>query len=422
MRRTIRSVGLLLALAASVPAAAQPPASGQYESWSPILRRPVGPLASTPAVLPRWLAVVTTGDRSVVTFRPEGRVVWRVRWGPHGVTRKVTLVDGEVVHTTRFEYDARGHLTRKHVDGPALPGAPWTATYVTDPRGRVLERAEQLVRRAPGGSRDLPRGTAAARWIVSWGPRVVARQEVDGRVVRVDTFLPDGRLLDTELRGASASVGLRYHRVRDAVVRIDRRRPGARGPASAHARDSSVSTTDLQPFFETLVEQHEVRLVLGSPATATDEGRGRARRLTDDYSDGCWLNDPNGLQYDATGLLVGSVTQCICGFCVDAALPVEAEEVLAVDLHWTAGPWVRLDGRVDVTADHEVLTPDGPVPAGDLGPGDGVLRTDGSLWVLGAVELLPDAQPRLGRNVRTRSGTFGAGGLLVRSEAPRPCP
>jgi len=40
---------------------------------------------------------------------------------------------------------------------------------------------------------------------------------------------------------------------------------------------------------------------------------------------------------------------------------------------------------------------------------------------LGTVEALPDAPERLGVNVRTRSGTFAASGLLFESEASREC-
>lgn len=142
---------------------------------------------------------------------------------------------------------------------------------------------------------------------------------------------------------------------------------------------------------------------------------------TGTWSDRCWLNQPSTLTFDAAGLLTGVQQSCICGFCVDAALAPSAPDVLATDRHWTRGPWVRLDGAVDVTADHRVMTPDGPRPAGALSAGDRVLSANGAPRVLRSVERLSGAE-RLGVNLRTRSGTFAAGGLLFESEQPRPCP
>ncbi len=125
--------------------------------------------------------------------------------------------------------------------------------------------------------------------------------------------------------------------------------------------------------------------------------------------------------FDATGLLVSTIQTCICGFCVDADLPVDTgEEVEGVDLHWTEGPWVRLDERVDVTVDHGVATPGGVVPAGLLRVGDEVLAADGTPRPFRSVRSLARGAERLGRNVRTRSGFFAAGGLLFASEAPCP--
>jgi len=50
---------------------------------------------------------------------------------------------------------------------------------------------------------------------------------------------------------------------------------------------------------------------------------------------------------------------CICGCCVAAQSALHAlagTELLDTDEHWLAGPWLRLDDRVEVTADHPVLT------------------------------------------------------------------
>jgi hypothetical protein len=188
-------------------------------------------------------------------------------------------------------------------------------------------------------------------------------------------------------------------------------------------RDATVTSDDLRLAAQAGLERSDALVYLGSPATSRDEGRGAARRVFDDYAAdrGCWLNRISSLEYDATGVVAGAAQSCICGLCVDASQPIAAEEIEAVDVHWTTGPWVRLDRAIDVTADHHVLTERGWVRAGDLAPGDRMLDERGAVRVLESVERLETRAERLGRNVRTRSGTFRAGGFVFLSEEPTPC-
>jgi hypothetical protein len=114
------------------------------------------------------------------------------------------------------------------------------------------------------------------------------------------------------------------------------------------------------------------------------------------------MNQTSRIEYDAADLAEQGDGSCVCGFCVAMAAPPVGGDVLGTDEHWTTGPWLRIDGAVDVTADHRLLTPSGPRAAGALDAGD-------------------DGAPRLGVNVRTRSGAFDAGGLRFESEAGRAC-
>ncbi|MEI8257706.1 MAG: hypothetical protein WCJ30_18680, partial [Deltaproteobacteria bacterium] len=181
-----------------------PPPSGLYEAWSPVRMAPVGPLAAPPAALPRWLSVVTDGPSCVITFEPERRVVWHVTFGAHGVTEKRVDVDGAPYARSVFDYDAAGHLARKTVDGPGVVAAPWVATFVTDPSGRVIVRSERLVQRNGSGSRNLPAAFLDARWQVAWATSgaTVTRQYVAGVLVRTDAFDAAGRLRRTEFSGS----------------------------------------------------------------------------------------------------------------------------------------------------------------------------------------------------------------------------
>ncbi len=413
-----------------------PPPSGLYETWSPVRMAPVGPLATPPTVLPRWLSVLTTGSQCVITFEPDRRVVWRVTYGPHGATEKRTEVDGALFSRTTFDFDAAGHLERKTVDGPGIVDGPWVSTYATDPAtGRVLGRRERLVLRHSWGSRNLPRPTADSRWEVTWAANGAAttRHFIAGNLVRADTYDTDGRTLQTEFHAAPStgvrirppphdSIILRYLRNSGGtLLSVERDVFGHRAPASATTVDPAIRSEHLVAFRHSLVEQFEVTLALGAAVHASDQHRGAARTLTLDYAPGCWMNGVSGFEFDATGLLVSTYAGCICGFCVSADLEVHAPDVTGVDLHWTTGPWIRLDGAVDVTADHNVMTPGGPRAAGVLRTGDTVLTADGGTRALRAVERLATGTMRLGRNVRTAAGVFEAGGIVFESETPRAC-
>jgi hypothetical protein len=413
----VLALALLLFLApgsAHAQARSTPPTDGLYEDWFASTMEPVGPLAAPPRLLPRWLDVRSRGRETVVTFQPEGRLVWRIVWGPEGPAQKTVEVDGEVFSTSRFEYDAQRRLTRKVVDGPGIGEEPVIFDYTTDAAGRILTRTR------PAPALEVQRFVRSRRG-------VEIRTELEGVTVRVDVHDAEGRRLETRwssLRARPRTLSLRYVRDRRGnLTRLVRNLDGRRAEADAGARDPHLSRGHVAALSTMPIERDEVLLLLGAPETASDDARGPARRRTDDFSPGCWLNEPSTLEYDATGLLVGSHAACICGFCVDADLPVEApgEDVLGVDLHYTRGPWVRLDGAIDVTVEHRVLTPRGPVPAGELRAGDEVLGSDGAARVLRSAVPLGAGEERLGRNVRTSRGRFAAGGLLFESESARAC-
>lgn len=381
--------------------------------------RPVGPISSPPAFLPRWLDVQTRGDVSTIVFRPDGRVRWQVTWSSGQVVEKVTTVDGERWARSRFARDFFGRLVRKAVDGPGALGGPWTFHYVTDAAGRVTSRRGLVTRRRPAGQ-------ITEEWRVAWNARggASATLRMDGTVVRTDEYDDAGRPLRTEIPGRGvkrAPLAILYRRDRQGVlVGIDRERDGRTSPARVTERDPTVAAVDVMALVGSVLERHEVELLLGAPVTTSDDARGAARRVTEIWAPDCWVNDPSGIELDAAGLVASTITTCICGFCVDAALPVDARDVEGVDLHWTNGPWVRLDGSVDVTADHGVWTPRGVVEAGQLAAGDEVLDARGSARRLRSVAHLPAGPERLGRNVRTRTRTFAAGGIRFASEPACP--
>lgn len=394
-----------------------PPAEGLYETWSRVRMAPAGRLGGRPeeSELPRWLEVRHEGGEVVVTFQPDGRVVWRVEWGEHGVHRKRVEVDGQRVTVTEFSYDDRGHLEEKRVHGPGIAGRRvWG--YRTDGRGRVVERT----RRVPDAEEE-----PADRWKVRWRPDGArAERYIDGRRVRVDVYDEHGLPIRTEFLGHPPRRA-ELHYQRDGAGRLVevRRRLGDREEeAIPHRPDPAIGEKDLWTVDgEVPVQRHETLLLLGAPVTHTDDHRGLAREQNDKYLENCWQYDVSGLKFDGTGLRKEGTVSCVCGFCVDADLAVEADEVRGVDLHWTTGPWVRLDGRVNVTADHEVVTPQGLRAAGRLEAGDRVLRSGGEVHRLESVEYLAARRLREGRNVRTDSGWFAAGGFLFASEQPEAC-
>lgn len=403
--------------AVSATAAAPSLASGLYEGFSPITMAPYGPLdEATTKKLPRWLDVRVDGETVDVIERPEDRIRWRLRYGEHGLVSKRVTVDGEFWLESRFARDGEGRLLDKEVSGPGSDRR-LSFAYTVDERGRVTER-----RRRDGGetwrvAHDQEGGTTVATTI--W----------DGKIARVDRFDAAGRLLRTDLgepkHAATWHVAVVYDRDAGGRLRnVIRRRGGGPTVFAAFDRpDQSLVAGDLIPIFP-VVERHEVLLALGAPMTHSDDGKGVARRSRDAFGTDCWLNAASAIVYDAAGRAHGTEVTCICGFCVDAALDAAAgdgAEVVGRDWHWTAGPWVRFDGSVDVTADHEVLTPNGPRAAGELAAGDLVLGEDGAPRALRSVERLPEGELRLGVNLRTTTDRFQAGGLLFGSEHGRAC-
>jgi hypothetical protein len=406
------------ALGASAQPMAQPPPSGLYERWSPTLLGPVVPLSSAPPALAEWLSVETRGSRARVVFEPARRVVWQAEWGPHGVTSKRTLVDGVEVSRSEFVYDAAGHLLEKRTTGALAHGTG--VVFRTDARGRIVERRETVTRMNSAG-------TLAPIDLVttfSYGARgVVQTVTVGGRATLRATLDASGAPLTVAFDTQRGTGRLVYSRDRTTgrLQGVERTRGRVRSAADASVRDRSVTSTDVMVAVRAELDRADALLYLGSPHTSSDQGRGADRRISDHFAEGCWLNETSSLEFDGTGAMIGGRTACICGFCVDAALAVDAEEIEAVDVHWTTGPWIRLDGAVDVTADHEVLTARGWVPAGELVAGEPMIDGEGRTRVLERVERLPVGPERLGRNVRTRSRTFRAGGFVFLSEEPTPC-
>ncbi len=423
-RRALAAAVLVVGLLLPSRSGAQVPfGEGTYERWSPLFDAPSGPLSASPAMLPEWISVVVRGPVAIVTTEPEGRVVWRIRYGAQGAEDKRVLVDGvEVLHAV-YERDASGHLTRKRVTGRLAPRG-LTYTYTTDAQGRVLSR-ERLI------------DTGLERLEVRWEPSgaAVATVTIAGSERRRDELDPAGRLRVTTFgrdvtqsaaggrpRVRREEVSLVYERGADGSLREVRRVRGGRSALAEHgARDPSVRSAELSILARAPIERGEVRLLLGSPVTAVDRLRGASRELTDDFADGCWMNEISYVAYDATGLLESAGSGCICGFCVDASLAWSAQDVEGIELHWTTGPWLRLDGELIVTEEHEVLTPSGPRAAGSLVVGDVVTGSDGSSFALRTVERLPE-ELRLGRNVESRGGRFSVGRFVVVSERfPQSC-
>lgn len=401
---------LLWGTAASALAAAGPPGlapaaapapSGRYEGLSPLTGAPHGLLPAGQAIpIAEWLDVTSEGSESTAVVAPERRVIHSLRYGPHGLTTKTTTIDGAPWSISTFGYDAAGKLRDKRVEGPTIGVQRWT--YETDRHGRITSR------RSTDGHQIVA---------VSYDPRKGAQRTVtvDGLVSRVERWDRHGRLAELRLGRPIAKkrqLRLSYQRRGDgslAAVRVARILDGRVGPTAAgHVGMVPVGTL-----------RAEVRLALGAPQRSTDSGRGVERRLSDGYSSGCWLNEPDALSYDAVGRQTATQTSCICGFCVAPEGVAHATDVLARDSHLSVGPWLRLD-RLVITADHQVLTPTGPRAAGLLRVGDAVLDAAGKVRHLGRVERLAEG-PRPGVNLRTRRGWFVAADIRVASEAERRC-
>ncbi len=389
-----------------------PAASGLYESYSPLQMKPVAPLlASKRKLLARYLEVSTQGQRSTIKMMPAGRIVWLVDYGPHGVTRKETQVDGEQWTVSIFKYDTKGHLVSKEVTGPGAHGQTLKYSYTTDTEGRVLART--------------PAQNNEARLEIQygdWGAKI--KWKKDKSLIRIDKFDAEGRLKETAF---ATDMRLLYERSAKGTLRgvfrqFDTNRNGTKFRANHTKPLKGVGPSMLDSLEQSVAERHEVLLLLGDPPKSSTDGQGIKRSTHDEYSNSCWLNEVSGLDYDPADMLLGGSTSCICGFCVDANLAIDAVDVQGQDHHWTQGPWMRLDEAVDVTADHRVMTPTGPVMAGDLKAGDVVLNSAGQPHTLESVRRLPAGPARKGLNVRTQSGVFAAGGILFESETARACP
>ncbi len=429
------------------------PTSGLYEQYCPLLRAPCVKLdPAWTQKLPRWLEVKTTGNLSEVTFQPHGKIRWKLEYGPRGLVRKTTLVEGEVWTRSEFGYDARGHLQRKTVVGPGAAFSPpespfWDAglppslpstklmfVYQTDKVGRVLSRAQTF----PGKAKQR-----TIRWEVKYkskGGAIAVWKNPRGKVVRRDQFDANGYLTRTEFsterevhtrasntefvsKTKTFSAALVYKRTKRGDLKSIHWHLGSRkGNALPIRRDPKITTHDLYRVVGSVIERHEVLLLLGEPVTHSIDEQGKSRTTYDSYTKDCWMDEISAFTYDAADLLRRGSDPCICGFCVDAALSVEATDVNGVDLHWTEGEWVRFDHEVDVTADHFVFTPDGPRAAGELVAGDIVLDALGQPRILRSVQRLQYGTERLGRNVRTKAGYFAAGNILFQSEQGQECP
>lgn len=422
--RMDRLIVAALLLCVASPARAQSPATpadGLYEDFPSLFMEASGPLSAPPTALARWVDVRTRGRITTVTFEPDARVTWRVRWGPHGPTEKETLVDGQRWTRSVFGYDAAGHLATKRVTGPGAPGG-YAYAYVTDPAtGEVISRTTTLT----AGGITITERVDVARTARG----VTVHVHRDGSEVRRDRYDAQHRLLETRLYDAHGREVARLGYARDpqGALRTVTRRIGAhRGASDPHHPDLTLTSADVAVLARAPIERHEALLWLGAPTVSNDEGRGTARVVHTDFApSACWLDQTSGLEFDATGLLARSTVGCICGFCVDASLPrddAEAQAARSIQEHWTRGPWVRIDGAIDVTSDHALVTPEGPRRAGALRVGDVVTRADGSPHVIASLELLADDGPRLGVNLVTAAGTFAAGGLRFVSETPGICP
>ncbi len=415
-----------IVLVPSLGEAQVPFAAGRYERWSSLFEIPSPSLAAAPSttLLPEWVDVRVRGDTAIVTFEPDRRVVWRIAYGPDGATSKRVLVDGvEVLHAV-YERDSRGFVTRKRVTGSLVPGG-LDFTYTTDTLGRVTRRVRTL---ADGRVERLE---------VAWAmdASAVATTFLADVARRRDRFDSSGRLLETTLSWESVIAASQPRQVirdehrlvyrrdgRGNLVRVVRFLRGRRAIAAPAARDTSVTAEDLRVLAEGVVDRSEVRLLFGSPVTGVDRQRGAARELHDSYADGCWMNETDILHYDASGLYTRGGTGCICGLCVEASQAYDASDALGTELHWRRGPWLRLNGELVITGDHELATPGGPRRADTLRVGDLVSGADGQPLAITSVEALDDAV-RLGRNVETEGGTFTVGRFVVVSEPyPMACP
>ncbi|MGZ3453254.1 MAG: hypothetical protein ACXVEF_26865 [Polyangiales bacterium] len=384
------------------------PSVAYYEAFSPITQAPSVARTEKDALsLPRFLEVKTSSTTQEIVFRPEGRMVWKLRRSDQGIVEKITLVDGEEWSRTRFTYDSFGRRTEKRVE--LSGGKSIVETYAFDATNRLTER-----RRSDGSE----------IWKLTYGTTITAETTIDGKTVRRDVFDTEGRILETHLGRPVGAKELVLTYARDPegkITAITRTTATGKPRPIATSPDPTIVAEDLARL-PTIVERHEVLMLFGPPTTRSVTGKGVARETIDRYAgNACWMNQPSAVQYDPADLSSGIRVECICGFCVDSASAPHADDAIGYDEHFTEGPWIRLDGHLDVTADHALATPDGPRLAGTLTAGDVVLAEDGTPKPLLSVERLFSTAPRLGKNLRTTSGFFAAGGLRFVSEQPRAC-
>ncbi len=414
--RTALTLALLLGASSAFASA---PAAGLYEAYSPVTMRPVGLLSSAQArSLPRWLAVSELGDGAVrVVFEPEQRVVWTLRYGAAGrLLDKVVNVDGKRFATSTFGYTA-GRLVSKRVDGPL-----GQSTYRYTSQGATVTRTLDKREPVDPSKAGTQAGLVYTQHHSSKGIKATFR---DARgVVRVDSYTRSGVLMGTTFGEGAARLSLVYDRDRDGRLQsIVSKLPGAGSwTYQPKVRRTGVTGVHLS-MLRFPVERHEVLYLLGEPVTARQytDGVGDVDR-DDSYSEGCWLNEISSLSYRASGALHSASQGCICGFCVlETPSAAAGDVVMEADVHWTRGPWLRINGQLTITEEHRVITPTGPRPAGLLRVGDTVLSALGDPVEITSIASLGDAVERRGLNLRTRSGTFAAGGLLLESETARPC-
>jgi hypothetical protein len=399
------------------PAAPVPP-SGLYERFSPLTLEPSGPLESAQtARLSSWLDVTTTGQDMEIVFRPEGRIHWKLHYGPGGLEHKRTTVDGEAWTESEFTYDTSGHLAHKKVTGAGVPVA-LEFDFKTGPQGELQER----VGKWPSKS---GKDALADRLSFSTADGQHRIEEwVDGILVRIDFTDFAGQLRRSEF-GKPASgpqhLVLRYDRDSAAAITDVQTFQGHEMPRKADWSHPAKGVTSPQlALAGPLMERSEALLLFGAPITHSETGKGVARKVTDVYFKECKMNEVSALSYDPSDLVLSAYATCICGFCVEG----DAEPVGAVegrDTHWSEGPWLRLNGKINVTPDHRVMTPEGPRRAGELKVGDRVLGENGEAARLLSTEKRTDHQIRLGVNLRTDSGVFTAGGLRFESEPLTGC-
>lgn len=283
------------------------PTSGLYEGWSDLQNAPFGPLAEPPpsSLLPSFVEVHRSGTDVRVRHLPEGRVTAELAWGTHGPTRRRVRVDGQLLHSTEYHYDAQGRLQRSVATGPGLSSA-LRSEYRYDRAGRLVQRQIRTQVLTTGGWE--PR-----RWDIHLrytAREVQIRTEAGGKSVREDRFDLQGRPLRTTLirnspwANAYRSGGLEYRRGRDGtLLQVDRwLRKLGRGRAEPTKPDPRLTPTELLEVTVSPLRRSEALLLLGASRKAWDDGRGPSRSLRDSWAQGCWKDTASGITWTADGV------------------------------------------------------------------------------------------------------------------------